>query len=85
MVSPVHTAVLLGVCLLNFRDTLLLHAPVSSQRTMSGRAGDVFTDTQLDEGFHSIVDKDGTAEERIATEFLKQHNTVSSYNWPNLP
>ena len=22
---------------------------------------------------------------RIATELLKQHNTVSNYSWPNLP
>ena len=56
-----------------------------SDRLLKKYAGDVLTDTQLDEGFHSIVDKDVTAEERIATEFLKQHNTVSNYSWPNLP
>ena len=56
-----------------------------SDRLLKKYAGDVFADTQLDEGLHSIVDKDVTAEERIATEFLKQHNTVSNYSWPNLP
>ena len=30
-------------------------------------AGDVFADTQLNEGLHSIVDKDVTTEERRAT------------------
>ena len=56
-----------------------------SDRLIKKYAGDVFADTRLDEGLHSIVDKDVTAEERIATEFLKQHNTVSNYSWPNLP
>ena len=56
-----------------------------SDRLLKKYAGDVFMDTQLDEGIHSIVDKDVTAEERVAKEFLKQHNTVSNYSWPNLP
>ena len=56
-----------------------------SERLLRKYAGDVFADTQLDEGFHSIVNRDVTAEERIATEFLKLHNTVSNYSWPNLP
>ena len=50
-----------------------------SDKLLKKYAGDVFADTQLDEGLHSIVDKDVTAEERIATEFLKQHNTVPKY------
>ena len=69
-------AVLPSDCLFYFLDTLLLHVPVSSQGTMPGRtcgntwpsptgcikkyAGDVFTDIQLDEGLHFIVDKDVT-------------------------
>ena len=56
-----------------------------SDRLLKKYAGDVFADTQLDEEFHSIVDRDVTAEERIAREFLKQHNTVSHYSCPNLP
>ena len=56
-----------------------------SDRLLKKYAGDVFADTQFDEGLHSIADKDVTAEERAATEFLKQHNTVSYYSWPNLP
>ena len=55
-----------------------------SDRLLKKYAGDVFTDTQLDKGSHSIVDKDVTAEERIATDFVKQHNTISDYSWPNL-
>ena len=56
-----------------------------SDRLLKKYAGDLFADTQFDEGLYSIVDKDVTAEERIATEFLRQHNTVSNYSWSNLP
>ena len=42
-----------------------------SDRLLKKYTGDVFADTQFNEGLHSIVDKDVTAEERIATEFLK--------------
>ena len=38
-------------------------------------AGDVFADTQLDEEFHSIVDRDVTAEERI--ELFSRVSSVS--------
>ena len=34
-----------------------------SDRLLKKYAGDVFADTQLDEEFHSIVDRDVTAEE----------------------
>ena len=38
-------------------------------------AGDVFADTQLDEGFHSIVNRDVTAEERV--ELFSRVSSVS--------
>ena len=46
-----------------------------SDRLLKKYAGDVFADTQLDEEFHSIVDRDVTAEERI--ELFSRVSSVS--------
>ena len=51
-----------------------------SDRLLKKYAGDVFADTQLDEEFHSIVDRDVTAEERIAEQSVKWVDYVQTYS-----
>ena len=55
--------------------TDLLKHVAKSDRLIKKYAGDVFADTRLDDGLHSIVDKEVTTEEK---EWARQQKTVGA-------